>query len=110
MGEEDRCTLFPERATVLSLLVSCRRQTVGDRRSACGSRMEPIGSFQRPNGEFVLVHRSRGSNIERFNRIAADDDFDLVLTLPPLTSRALKAERWEEERGIGEELEEHSAA
>ena len=59
----------------------------GDRLSACGSRMEPIGSFQRVNGEYVLVHRCRGCGFERFNRIAADDDFALVLALPALAPR-----------------------
>ena len=66
--------------------------------STCGCRMEPIGSFQRPNGEYVLVHRCLGCDIERFNRIAADDDFDLVLALPTLparTSREVKAQQVE---------------
>ena len=79
--------------------------------SSCESRMEPIGSFQRPNGAYVLVHRCLGCGIERFNRIAADDNFDLVLTLPslpPCTSREVKAQRWEEE--LWEEQEEHGVA
>ena len=79
--------------------------------SSCGCRMEPIGSFQRPNGEYVLVHCCLGCGIERFNRIAADDDFDLVLalpSLPPRTGREVKVQRWEEELEIG--LEEHGAA
>jgi RNHCP domain len=61
--------------------------------------MEAIGSFQRRNGEHVLVHRCLGCGFERFNRIAADDDFDLVLSLPslpPRTSREVKA-RWLQE-------------
>ena len=58
--------------------------TSGDRASACGGLMQPIGAFQRPNGEHVVVHRCLGCGFERFNRIAADDDFDLVLTLPVL--------------------------
>jgi RNHCP domain len=64
--------------------------------------MEPIGSFQRPNEEYVIVHRCLGCGFERFNRIAADDDFDLVLALPilpPRTSREMKAQRLEEEIG-----------
>ena len=70
----------------------------GDRASVCGSMMEPIGCFQRPNGEYVIIHRCRGCEFERFNRIAADDDFDLVLSLPPLpprTSREVKAQQVE---------------
>lgn len=75
--------------------------------SACGHRMEPIGYFRRPNGEYVLVHRCLGCEIERFNRIAADDDFELVLLLPslsPRTSRDEKVARWEEELAIGEDM------
>ena len=72
--------------------------------SACGGSMEPIGSFQRSNGEYVLVHCCLDCGLERFNRIAADDDFDLVLalpSLPPLTSSDVKAQRLERE--VGEE-------
>jgi len=39
-----------------------------------------------------------GCDFERFNRIAADDDFDLVLALPvlpPRTSREVKAQQLE---------------
>jgi hypothetical protein len=71
----------------------------GDRRNDCGARMEPIGFFQRPNGEYVLLHRCLGCGEERINRIAADDDFDLVLTLPrvtPRTSQDMKLQRLQE--------------
>jgi hypothetical protein len=76
----------------------------GDRSSDCGSLMEPGGFFQRPNGEYVLVHYCLGCGEERFNRIAADDDFELLLSLPeqaPRTSREVKAqqlEAWLEEQ------------
>jgi hypothetical protein len=49
--------------------------------------------------------------LERFNRIAADDDFDLVLalpSLPPLTSSDVKAQRLE--RGVGEESDKPQVA
>lgn len=65
--------------------------------SACGSSMAPIGSFQRAGGEYVLVHRCLGCGFERFNRIAADDNFELVLSLPelpPRNRRAMKQQRW----------------
>ncbi|HEX6799564.1 MAG TPA: RNHCP domain-containing protein [Ktedonobacterales bacterium] len=62
----------------------------GDRASACKSLMAPIGAFQRPNGEHVIVHRCLGCGFERFNRIAADDDFDLVLELPVLPPRSAR--------------------
>ena len=62
----------------------------GDRQSRCRALMEPVGAFQRPNGEHVLVHRCMGCGFERFNRIAADDDFDLVLSLPELPARVAR--------------------
>jgi RNHCP domain len=62
----------------------------GDRGSQCRSLMEPIGAFQRPNGEHVLVHRCLGCGFERFNRIAADDNFELVLALPILPARSAR--------------------
>ena len=61
--------------------------------------MSPIGAFQRPDGEHVIVHRCLACEIERFNRIAGDDDFDLVLSLPlvpPRTSRSVKAAQWQD--------------
>ena len=67
--------------------------------------MQPIGYFLRPKGEYVLVHHCLGCDFERFNRIAADDNFELLLALPqlpPRTSRELKARRWLE---MGEEPE-----
>ena len=66
--------------------------------SACGGSMEPIGSFQRSNGEYVLIHGCLACGLERFNRVAADDDFDLVLSLPARparTSREMKASQLE---------------
>ncbi|GAC1429256.1 MAG: hypothetical protein PVS3B3_34570 [Ktedonobacteraceae bacterium] len=89
---------------LFSLHVDDRR--TGDRQSICKSRMQPIGSFQRRNGEHVLVHRCLGCGYERFNRIAADDDFELVLSLPVLPPRANSGKmvpRWEER---SEELQE----
>ena len=56
----------------------------GDRASECGGLMRPISTYTRRNGEYVLVHRCHGCGIERHNRIAADDDFDLVCALPHL--------------------------
>jgi RNHCP domain-containing protein len=53
--------------------------------------MAPIGAFQRPNGEHVLVHRCERCGFERFNRLGADDDFELVLSLPVVPPRTAKA-------------------
>ena len=54
----------------------------GDRASNCGGSMAPVGAFTRPKGEHVIVHRCLACGFERHNRIAADDDFNLVLQLP----------------------------
>ncbi len=83
---------------LFSLHVDDRR--TGDRQSICKSRMQPIGSFQRRNGEHVLVHHCLGCGFERFNRIAADDDFEFVLSLPVLPPRANTGKQvltWEED-------------
>ncbi len=50
--------------------------------------MEPIGVFARPSGEEVIVHRCRGCDFERFNRVAADDSFDAVARLPRVEPRS----------------------
>ena len=66
--------------------------------STCGDSMQPVGHFQRSNGEYVIVHHCHGCDFERFNRIAADDDFDLVLSLPaqpPRTTREVKTKQVE---------------
>ncbi|HZS93157.1 MAG TPA: RNHCP domain-containing protein [Chloroflexota bacterium] len=60
----------------------------GDRASACGGSMAPIGAFTRRNGEHVIVHRCLSCRFERHNRIAADDYFDLVLSLPVVPERS----------------------
>jgi hypothetical protein len=62
----------------------------GDRASTCRGPMVPVGAFQRPNGEHVLVHRCERCGFERFNRIQADDDFDLVLSLPVVPPRSVQ--------------------
>jgi hypothetical protein len=68
--------------------------------STCGASMRPVGSFQRAKGEFVIIHRCLGCGFERFNRIAADDNFDLILDLPAVparTSREMKLQQMLEE-------------
>ena len=59
----------------------------GDRMSDCHGLMEPIGAFTRPKGEHVVVHRCLTCSLERHNRIAGDDDFDMVLKLPVVAPR-----------------------
>jgi hypothetical protein len=59
----------------------------GDRASECGGSMAPIGAFTRRSGEHVVVHRCLSCRFERYNRIAADDYFELVLSLPLIEAR-----------------------
>lgn len=50
----------------------------GDRANACGGMMEPMAVTTRRTGEFVLTHRCTQCGFERYNRIAGDDDFNLI--------------------------------
>lgn len=68
--------------------------------------MQPIGYFQRPNGEYVLVHRCLGCDFERFNRIAADDNFELVLSLPELPARTSREAKVQNQLAKRQEPEE----
>ncbi|MBI3979050.1 MAG: RNHCP domain-containing protein [Chloroflexi bacterium] len=70
-------------------------KTPGDRAGECGGLMAPIGVFTRPKGEHVVVHRCLTCGFERYNRIAADDDFDLVLSLPFVERRSKTCDRVE---------------
>lgn len=55
--------------------------------------MAPVGAFARPRGEHVIVHRCLDCGRMRNNRIAADDNFSLVLQLPAAEPRR----KWEAE-------------
>lgn len=61
--------------------------TIGDRAATCKATMAPVGRFERPNGEPVMVHRCLGCGLERHNRLAADDDWELFLALPAVAPR-----------------------
>jgi len=71
----------------------------GDRLSACKGAMRPIGiTFKRARnryasgqGELMIVHRCADCGRLSLNRAAADDDPDLILSLPEL-STTLKAD------------------
>lgn len=53
----------------------------GDRKNKCLGKMKPIAVFTRRSGEYVLVHQCEKCHFERYNRIAGDDDFELVKKL-----------------------------
>jgi hypothetical protein len=69
----------------------------GDRASRCGGSMMPVGAFMRRNGEHAIVHQCVDCGFERYNRIAADDDFVLVLKLPAVGVRPQRQSPAEEE-------------
>lgn len=51
--------------------------------------MEPIGVLARRNGEQVILHRCLGCGKDDPNRIAADDNPTLLLTLRPVSPAGL---------------------
>jgi hypothetical protein len=53
----------------------------GDRSAACGGVMEPIAVWVRRGGEWAIVHRCRACAHLSSNRIAADDNEMLLLSL-----------------------------
>lgn len=60
---------------------------IGDRESTCNGVMKAIGKIYKLDGEEVLIHRCTVCGMERKNRIAGDDNFDLVESLPKLDSK-----------------------
>lgn len=52
--------------------------TIGDRNSSCGGLMPAVAKMVKPDGEEVLVHKCQKCGLIRKNRIAGDDDYDLV--------------------------------
>ncbi|MEA2553505.1 MAG: hypothetical protein QOJ65_1681 [Fimbriimonadaceae bacterium] len=53
----------------------------GDREADCGGVMEPISVWVRKGGEWAVIHRCRLCGTLSSNRIAADDNDMLLLSL-----------------------------
>ncbi len=53
----------------------------GDRASLCKGVMEPIAVWARDNGEWAIIHRCKDCGELHSNRIAADDDPKLLLSI-----------------------------
>ena len=53
----------------------------GDRASLCRGVMEPIGIWVRKNGEWAVIHRCRSCGALKSNRVAADDNPALLLSI-----------------------------
>lgn len=56
----------------------------GDRNAQCGGKMIPLGKFYKEDGEEVLIHKCDRCGVLKKNRIAGDDSFKLVESLPVL--------------------------
>lgn len=50
----------------------------GDRVEPCQGMMEPVGVTTKNGGEFTLIHKCTKCGFQRFNRIAGDDDVELI--------------------------------
>lgn len=50
----------------------------GDRANSCLGMMEPIGVTTKSGGEFSLIHKCTVCGFQRLNRIAGDDDVELL--------------------------------
>lgn len=61
--------------------VHCEGVKGGDREADCGALMEPIGVWVRKNGEWALLHRCRMCGTIHANRVAADDNPLLLMSL-----------------------------
>lgn len=53
----------------------------GDRASLCGGVMEPVSVWVRKNGEWAIIHRCRLCGTLSSNRIAADDNPALLMSI-----------------------------
>ena len=73
----------------------------GDRASLCRGVMEPVGVWVRKNGEWAIIHRCRLCGTFSSNRIAADDNPALLLSIAvkPLTSPPFPLNKFEEMLG-----------
>ena len=53
----------------------------GDRANICGGNMDPISVWVRKNGEWAIIHRCRVCGGISSNRIAADDNPTLLMSI-----------------------------
>jgi ribosome biogenesis GTPase len=53
----------------------------GDRASGCHGVMDAIGVWVRKNGEWAIIHRCRICGVLSSNRIAADDNPALLMSI-----------------------------
>ena len=70
----------------------------GDRASDCGGRMEPIAVWVKRNGEWSIIHKCRICGKIAANRIAADDNPMMLMSIAmkPISAPPFPLERIEE--------------
>lgn len=70
----------------------------GDRESECGGLMEPVAVWVRKNGEWAIIHRCRICGAMSSNRVAADDNPMMLMSIAmrPLGRPPFPLERIEE--------------
>ena len=78
----------------------------GDREADCGGIMEPVSVWVRKNGEWALIHRCRRCGFLSSNRIAADDNPVMLMSIAmkPIGNPPFPIERMKE---ISDKLEEN---
>ena len=69
--------------------------TPGDRTSLCKGIMEPIGVWVRKDGEWAIIHRCSSCGELRSNRIAADDNSDLLMSIATKPLSNLPSPLWQ---------------
>ncbi|MCA9308081.1 MAG: RNHCP domain-containing protein [Patescibacteria group bacterium] len=62
----------------------------GDRNSDCKGNMAPIKICFKEDGEQLVVHKCNNCGFIRWNRIAGDDDENVLETLPIVDYKSLK--------------------
>lgn len=72
----------------------------GDRNSLCHGIMEPVSVWVRKNGEWALIHRCKDCGTLSSNRIAADDNPTMLLSIAvkPLAMPPFPLDKIETER------------
>ena len=53
----------------------------GDRAAGCGGTMEPVSVWVRKGGEWAIIHRCKVCGVLHSNRVAADDNPALLMSL-----------------------------
>lgn len=67
----------------------------GDRAALCKGTMDPIGVWVRDNGEWALIHRCRSCGVLSSNRIAADDNEEMLMSIANKPLKSPPFPKWQ---------------